>query len=269
MVLFMTACLLSQFDQINVPHGKDETSLVRVQADTEKYLDEEIVICGGIQLSDYYNYGYAKTGLIFHALHFCEIGETLDDRGAYAHLYLDKQLGKSIVDELVKAAEANKKSVYSLVRAKVKLNPGRYFNGRQWNMFEVVDVQFISKDLKSWEPWKLEAHYKAIEEAEHKRMADAKQAAKELAERIAAGEKAKEEAAEALERARWREWTKPDGKKVKGKFNGINSGNVKLILEDKSALKLTITDLPKDEQTWLKEKRWLKPVPASKKSDGK
>jgi hypothetical protein len=243
-----------QADTVKVPHEDDETPLVRVKANPEKYIGKEFVICGGLEIDDYYNFEYDNAHESHYSLGFREAGETLNDLGPRAHVYLPKTIGASIVDSIVKSAEQKKaKHSYKLARVKVTLDRRRIRAGQeiQWDMLEAIDVQFCDKDKLEWQPWIIESR-KQAEQAQNEE-ARKKEQAKREAEKKAAQEK--KDVADAL---KWREWTGPKGAKFKAKFSGVTSGQVKLVKEDGSAVKLALDKLPKEEQDWIKEKKWTK-----------
>lgn len=251
-MLFLVASLLIlQSEQ--VPHLKDEMSIQRIKADPVKMADKEIVICGLAGISQVYSYGYTHFDLSHHAFVFRETGATIADISREEiYLYLERVRADDIIERFADELEAHPDAPFLLVRAKVKLHPVRYFHGKQWNMLELLDIQFHNnKEQTKWEPWVNET--KDHEIARKKALAD-----KDMADKDAAIEKAAKDDEAAKEAARWRLWTGSDGKDFKARYQGINSGFVKLQKEDKSSVKLKVSDLPKDQQDWLKERRWEK-----------
>lgn len=71
-------------------------------------------------------------------------------------------------------------------------------------------------------------------------------------------EKAKETKQKAdAEAARWRTWTDPKGAQIRAKFSGVLSGSVNLVKEDGTKFSIPLDKLPKEEQEWIKNKKWM------------
>lgn len=232
-------------DSPPVPHLPDETSLLAVKADPERYLEKEIIICGGVRLADYYNYYYGKAQLTHYSINFTEFGKDATEPGEDAYLYLPKDIGKGFVDYLVEfekkhAGQRIYRREQCLVRVKVKLLAAAYADGRQWDILEALDVQCVESDFKSWKPWVVEA---------------------QLAERAAAEEKARKEAeaarreAEAARKeAEYRTWTDATGQfKVVARLVDFADG--KAILERKNdgrTVSIPASKLSKEDQAMIR-----------------
>ena len=248
---------VGQAEDAKVPHEDDEIRLVRIKANPEEYAGKEFIICGGLEINDSYYGGYRDAKDSHYSLYFREIGETQTDLSIDScRLYLSKKDGSPIVDAIADFAEQNRKKgvrFYKLARVKATILPRIFHRNddKPWNLMEVVDVQFIEKDFSGWKPWEIETREKERRAREND--ARRKLAAKRDAEKEAAQKE--KEAAEAL---KWREWTDDKGIKFKAKFSGVTSGQVKLVKEDGSAVKLALDKLPKEEQDWIKEKKWTK-----------
>lgn len=252
-MLLMSAAISQAAPKI--PHLDGETRLLRVKANPDKYLGKTFVICGGLQVSDYYNYSYRDQEKSFYSLGFVEAGETFNDFGDHCQLYMSKtaiskELSESIIETVTKAEEA-KRNTHKLARLKVAINPVAFSRDKQWDMLEVMDIQFINKDKTGWSPWIFEEFVKA---------ARAKEDAENKAEMA---KKAEAEAAQlrqekAREKAQWREWSDPDGGKVYAKYSGSVAGTVKLTKRDGSTVKIPFKKLPEEEQQWIEKKLWLK-----------
>lgn len=61
----------------SVPIAGDETPLVRLKADPQRYLDRKIIIVGAVSPSSYYNYGYNRAEKTHYSLRFVEVDEQL------------------------------------------------------------------------------------------------------------------------------------------------------------------------------------------------
>jgi hypothetical protein len=253
-LVLAAAVLLQAPRDTKVPHLDDETSLVRIKANPEKYLGKAVTICGGLMVDDYYNDSYDGAEKTHFSLRFMESGETLGSPGdEFARLYLPRDHGQVIIDQIVETEVKNKRRMYKLARVKVLIQPERYRRDKQWNMMEVVDVQFATKDFKDWNEWQieLERRKKEAEEAASEARRKLKQA--ELEEKKASQREREAES----EAAKWRDWTGTDGNKFRAKYGGAVGGEVKLLRENEKEVKLKISTLPKEEREWIEKKKWL------------
>lgn len=141
-----------------VPHLEDETSLIRIKATPETAVGKTAIICGGVEIGDYYNFSYGNSEESHFSLKFKEAGETFGDiSGESANLYFAKTRGQEAIEVLAKAAEKNKGGrVLKLARVKVTLVAGRFQSDKQWDMFEVLDMQFFDNAADKWLPWIVE-----------------------------------------------------------------------------------------------------------------
>ncbi len=185
--IMLCVCVSYSQDDIRkkkVPHKDDETSLVRIKATPEKAVGKSVILCGTVEISDYYNYAYGEAQDSHYSLKFREIGEIFGDQyGDDAHFYFAKSLRTDSLEIITKANEQKRKK---LVRAEVMLVPTKFQSDKQWNMFEVIDFQFFDIASEKWLPWVV----KAAKEEEQK-----KKVAKEEEERAKREEKQKEAAA--------------------------------------------------------------------------
>lgn len=257
-----------------VPHGKDETSFVRLMTTPDKYLDQDIVICGAIGVGDFHVSKFQYPKETYYSIVFREVGETVGDLSRdRRYIYLDRETGGRVVERLLKLAEQSKSVNYlHLARVRVNLNSRAYVNtGRRWDTLEVIDVQFIADDYKSWLPWEYEKERLAAEAAEADKKSKTAAAQKAAQEMKVAAEKAAADRIAKFEALQWRDWTTPDGKKVQAKYAGINGGQLKLVTKDGESFKIPIDKLTVDESDWVKKKPWIDPdatppKPATKKS---
>ena len=83
-------------------HLSDETRLLEIKANPERYVGKPFILCGEIKIGDYYNFAYSDAQESFYSLDFTECdADTLvaqygNDR---AHLYLLKEQGRFIIDQ--------------------------------------------------------------------------------------------------------------------------------------------------------------------------
>src|SRR4051794_39789628 len=103
--------LMGQAKNDAIPHLDDETSIVRIKANPEKYVGKTFIISGAIQISDYYNYFYRNAKLTHYSLRFVESGTTIGNveiGTETCSIYLRKNIGAAIVDMITKSEEEHK-----------------------------------------------------------------------------------------------------------------------------------------------------------------
>lgn len=265
--LIFATTVLSQTKSSDAEFVGDETRLVRLKADPPAYVGKTITICGGIRIHDYYNYSYRGRERSHYSLAFEESGDSPRKLGGDdCHLYLLRKYGGSIVETLAKFAEEKGNSTaLKLARVKVKLLP-EYYGTKQWDMLEVVDVQFFDKQKSEWQPWIVEpilAEEQRLEKVksdhqksqQEKAAKEQEKAAKEAAsQRDEARQKADKAKADA-EAAQWRTWTETGGKPFEAKFSGAVGGSVRLTRRDGSIVKIELKNLSKSDQDWLEGRK--------------
>lgn len=139
-----------------IPMIGDEISLVRIKADPRKYFGEQLVLCGAARISDWYHTEYRDAHETHYSLRFSELDENgRTVRGSSCLLYLarDVEGSSQIIDEIVKTEEQHP-GTWKVLRAHVAL-VRRYRTGDRplnWNKFELLDVQFLTGDGKTWKP---------------------------------------------------------------------------------------------------------------------
>ncbi len=173
-------------------HTDDETSLIRIKANPETAIGKLVVICGYITLSDYYNFSYDKAQDSHYSISFTELGETSADRGKTAHAYFKKAEGREIIERFVLAAEkANVKTTVVVVRLAVTLIPSIYKEDKQWDMFEIIDIQEFDYTSNNWSHWIVKTGKERAKEQEQiaKAAAEAEEDAKREAKKKAAAAK--------------------------------------------------------------------------------
>jgi hypothetical protein len=225
---------------------------VRIKANPEQYVGKEFIICGGLRLSDYYNFSYSNAHDSHYSLRLNEAGKDTTTIGTQVSLYLSKSVGVPIVDDLTHWEEGNRGSGgdrLKLARVRATLVPSIYVHDKQWDMMEVLDVQFVKEDWKSWKPWFLEG----IRQAEQDRLAEQAKERKRLADAKRQANKERQAAAEA---AKWRTWTDSTGThKTEAKFGGMAFGKVKLIKRDGSTVQVPIEKLSDEDQQWIEKRK--------------
>jgi hypothetical protein len=158
----------------------DETALVRVKADPERFRNQEFIIVGGVRIDDVFiSSYYSRQRDRYTCLVFAESGATLGEFGSeIAWLYGNKSDPTTGIDKLIDLEAATKtRDVYQLVRARVKFNSRAFREDKQWNELELVELQFPNEDLTGWEPWGSEIAARRMAEAA-KRQAEVEAAAR-------------------------------------------------------------------------------------------
>jgi len=225
----------------------DETLAARVKASPRDYLNRTIVMTGGIRIHDYYNWGYKDAQESHYSLRFQEvISDPPQKLGDDCTLYLNRKLGgnaaKQIVDKII---ESTTNSDWKRIRVKVMLDASR-FEDHGWDLLEVLDVQFATRDGKEWEPWIMDALKEKQREA---RLADDKAADVEK-ERLA--EQKRKQEAERLA-ADTRVWKDASGKfSVEAQYAGLLSGKVRLRKADGQEIVIELMKLSDADREWLK-----------------
>jgi uncharacterized cupin superfamily protein len=251
------AIAMLMLGQTKIPPQADETALIQVMLHPERYVGVTFTICGALRISDYYNYSYTNLRDNVYSLDFRELNKDLVPSGDQAQLYLSKGFGDPIIDVFTenreKIAQTQK---FMLVRAKVCLLSTVYEKDKRGDMLQLLDVQFWDKESKKWKPWTvLEAQKKAKAkaEAEAKVQAEAQAKAQAEAQRQDAIERAKaKKDREAIEAAKWRQWTDASGKhQVEAKFCYVISGEVKLTKRDGSSIRVPLEDLSDKDREWI------------------
>lgn len=148
--LTMLFSLVQAQDEKSIPFQGDETSLTRIKASPVDYVGKVFVICGGIQLDDYFNYGYDDADFSHFSLAFIQAGKDSKPTGERAHLYLSRKFGKDLIEGLVEKQEMSGKQSYVLARVTVTI-PRNRFDPESWEMFEVLEVQFPNDEWSDWE----------------------------------------------------------------------------------------------------------------------
>ena len=220
----------------------DETPSVKVKAEPKNYFDRPFVMTGGIEVSDYYNFGYLDADKSHYSLDFVEVlSESPQKTGETCHLYLKRsEVSKLIVDKIL---TANTDKKLRRIRVKAQIDSRRYEGS--WNTLELVDVQFATADLKGWEPWFTDS----IREKERKEA----EVAKKLADEEKAKLVAQKQKLEAERRAaRTRTWT--SGRfSVTAEYAGLVSGKVRLKKADGEVIKVDLDKLSDADRKWIAE----------------
>jgi hypothetical protein len=139
----------------------DETPLVRLKANPDKFLGKTLITWGVVKLDAYYNYTYCDAMDTHYSLFFREWGKSHSEAsGTVAYLYLSRATGRGIVDKLVRCEEKYGAGACMGLRVKVVLDryyPARGGLAQYWNYLELVDVQYAdaATGFTQWGPWVL------------------------------------------------------------------------------------------------------------------
>jgi hypothetical protein len=133
-----------------IPYQNDETSLIEVKANPERYVGKRFIMCGAIEVSDYYSLSYSDAQDTHYSIRFTDAGKHNKSRlgDEFAQLYLRKRRGAGVADTLIKATKEN---VIRLARVTVTLRPDVYAEYKKWDFMEVIDVQLVTDDKKGWQ----------------------------------------------------------------------------------------------------------------------
>jgi hypothetical protein len=220
-----------------VPRLGDETLLVAIKANPEKYAD--CIICGVVTISNEYHDPDEHKEKDYYCLKFQEAGKNVEDplQEDVVRLYVPKPSCYAVVSTINTLA-AKKPHQRALVRVRVHCATPLVF-------MDALDVQLCKPDFSGWQPWIMEERNK------HKQALakEAETAAKRAEVAIAA-------ARTAAEAAGWRTWTDTtNGSKIEAKFSGTISGVVKLAKRDGSVINIPVDNLGGEDQQWIKNRR--------------
>jgi hypothetical protein len=148
--LLLASAISFAEDEKSIPFVGDEVSLARIKASPRDYIGKIFVICGGVSISDYFNFKYKDSEETHYSLKFNEANKDGSPSTNDCWLYLPRDLGKPIVDGLIEKEEQSSDLTLILTRATVTILADRYDPGG-WNMFEVIDLQFPTE---GWTDWK-------------------------------------------------------------------------------------------------------------------
>ncbi len=223
----------------------DETPLVQVKAEPRKFVGKPFVMTGAIEVSDYYNMAYSEAANSHYSFDF---QEAIAPRklGEDCSIYLKRSIGEKIVERIILKTKDGDRA---RIRVKVVMDPPRFRDdGDDWQMLELLDVQFSAAGGEEWGPWVIEASRKEAAEAaelEKQRAAMAEIERKKAAEK----EKEKERA------ARTRKWTDRTGTfSLVAEYAGIANGKVTLRKKNGDAVRVPVDRLSEADRKWIDER---------------
>jgi hypothetical protein len=154
-----------------LPMMGDETPLTLVHVNVKDYIGRTFIIIGGVEVSDFYGWGYDNARDTHVAFWFKEL--TAERRPSAADsltVCLRRSWSKPLVDAVVE--NVAKGFTGKIIRAKLTFLPERYEEvqraeretsrdgkptGSLKPAAELLDWQFLGSDQKSWGPWVIEA----------------------------------------------------------------------------------------------------------------
>jgi hypothetical protein len=144
-------------DLTSIPLVGDETPIAAVVADPWKFVGRGFVICGAVEVADYFNAPYDGAKLTHFSFSFQQL-----DRGAAlgnrAMLYARRNIGQDIADACA-AATSLRSGAMKVVRARVTLAPERTSSDQiRGDMLEVLDWQFLAPGATTWSAWASDVH---------------------------------------------------------------------------------------------------------------
>ena len=136
----------------SIPLVGDETPIVRIRANPRDYIGKVFTICGTVEVSNYWNFKYADAKDTHYSLRFHELDKNAKRLGYQAvNLYVVRGAPLAVVERFVKAEERGAQEV--IVRVKATILPKRFKDAANWEFLELCDLQFLSQDGKTWEPF--------------------------------------------------------------------------------------------------------------------
>ena len=140
-----------------------EVSLARIKANPQDYIGKQFTLCGAIETSDYFNYGYANASETHYSFSFVPLGKDAAMVGREsAHIFLLREVGGGLVEYMTQAKEAGIDRC--ITRVRVAIDPKRYDGAESWDsVMEVVDWQTLGEGQKAWRPWAFEGANAAFE----------------------------------------------------------------------------------------------------------
>ena len=135
-----------------VPLVGDEVSSAEIKANPKEFVGRRFVMCAGLQIDDYWGYGYRGLENHYYSINLIEIRDGKLSRGATMQAYLRRTSGKGVADRLT-ATEELDPNLYKIARVELTLNPARYEGPDHWDLFELLDVQFYDPEEKAWQAW--------------------------------------------------------------------------------------------------------------------
>lgn len=232
-----------------VPFEGDEVTLVDIKANSKNFVGKQFVICGGIHIDDFFNWEYDNAVHTHNSIRFRQVGKDSRLTREDAHLYLLRKGGAPIIEKLVAAEKNNPGVGFFLVRARVAILPDRY-DPDAWNYFELLDIQFITKNWKGWQKGVLAQ----IEEEKQRKLAEQREWGRERKREI---EIRKQREREALV-PKFRVWKdKTEKYQRTAKFRAVINKKVKLELKDGKIIHVAVEALCEADKTYLKERKRL------------
>jgi hypothetical protein len=136
------------------PLSGEEVSVLQIKADRNAYYDKNVVICGGIGIKDYYNYGYRDAQESHYSLDFSEYNKNARHvPGGHIDAYVLREIGKPLIDKVIAAQKEGFGEKAVRVRAVLKSSRHQYES--YGTMLEIVDWQFLNSKGDGWQPWAL------------------------------------------------------------------------------------------------------------------
>lgn len=136
----------------SIPFVGDETSLTRIKAEPQKYLGGEFVLCGGLSIGDYYNFGYRDTAESYYSFRYREVGKDAKPTGQSASLYLPRTEGASLAEMVTRTIEGG--AAGRVVRLKCTIRRERCPDiAYATSSVEITDWQMMDRTKEAWEPW--------------------------------------------------------------------------------------------------------------------
>jgi hypothetical protein len=131
----------------------EEVSLVRLKGNPQDYIGKEFILCGGVAISDYYNYGFSKAASTHYSYRFYQVDKDVKvASNELVHVYLAKSLGKAFSEKVTQVMEGGANAM--LIRLRCYVDPERIGSNHDeiLSHIEIRDWQ-SADDSGGWNPW--------------------------------------------------------------------------------------------------------------------
>ncbi len=141
-----------------IPLTGEEVSLTRIKANPKQYIDREFIMCGGISISDYYNFGYTNAADTHYSLDLLLVDKkAITTRDPNGHVYLSKDLGGKLAEAATKSQEMGFSGLLMRVKCTIYSFRCGSDESNADDSIEVLDWQSVNKEGTGWNPWVLES----------------------------------------------------------------------------------------------------------------
>jgi hypothetical protein len=162
-----------------LPVDPADVTLTRIKADPEAYIGNTFTMAGGLEVDDYYNYGYRDASNYYASLRFFALDSKGRLSGASTGIYVSRLIGRPLLGRIVSASEKSERGTRVILGTHLKctIHLGKIEGdlAHAADAIEILDWQIFEGG--KFGPWEV------VAEAERKR-ADRAAAEKEWAEAL-------------------------------------------------------------------------------------